>query len=188
MSAETSKKCSFINTAEALGYGCVIVQYSVDHEEEEIMGLASLNSFTSDVTDLEKLLDVDTISERVELDMAAGWVTMTVHVRSERIVPIRGSDDKMFRKSAIIVTRVIAIDLRVSKERRLFYESIVALSSEETCFSSSGNDQLRRLDAQETFRLYKAFIGFVYCDDGAAGSEDTRIDKRVEDVFRSEFG
>lgn len=128
----------------------------------------------------ENLLNLDTVSESVELDMKNGWVMMTVRVRSERIVPIRGVDD-MFRKSAVIMTRVIAIDLRVSEERRLFYESIVAMSSQE-----AGGRQ-RRLDAQETFRLYKAFMGLVEADNGTAMSEHTRIDKRVEEVVHPDL-
>ena len=155
------------------------MQVNIEHEEEEIMGpLAEGTVIDGEVDNAENLLNLDTVSETVELDMKNGWVIMTVRVRSERIVPIRGIDD-MFRKSAVIVTRVIAIDLRITAERRLFYESIVTTSTQEE--GSGGRN--RRLDPQETFRLYKAFMELVEADQGAA-NELTRVDKRIEEDSR----
>ena len=42
--------------------------------------------------------------------MAKGMAEMTVKVRCERIVPVRGAVADLFKKTSVIVTRVIEVD------------------------------------------------------------------------------
>ncbi len=53
-----------------------------------------------------------------------GKAQLAVKVRCERVVPIRGVDD-MFKKSSVIVTRLIQIDLEVTEERQRLYHRIM---------------------------------------------------------------
>ena len=50
------------------------------------------------------------------MDVDGGLARVTVRVRCERVVPIRGSVD-LYKKSAVVVTRRIEIDLTVTDER-----------------------------------------------------------------------
>ena len=80
----------------------------MDREEEEIIGPLP----AGDGGDADDLLNFDTVSEKVDLGLEGGNAVISVKVRCERIVPIRGAAD-MFKKSSVIVTRIIEIDLQV---------------------------------------------------------------------------
>jgi len=49
----------------------------------------------------------------VELSVAKGMAEMTVRVRCERIVPVRGAVADLFKKTSVLVTRVIEVCLSV---------------------------------------------------------------------------
>ncbi|CAD5124642.1 DgyrCDS12909 [Dimorphilus gyrociliatus] len=95
---------------------------NVEREEEEITG--SVSSF-------DPLLNFDTVSEKVDLCFENGIAKLQVKVRCERVVPIEGSEN-LFKKSSVIVTRLIDIDLEVTPERRKLLETILSSSTERS--------------------------------------------------------
>lgn len=105
-------------------------------------------------------------------------------MRCERIVPIRGVDD-MFKKSSVIVTRLIEIDLMATDERRRLYDYI---SSKSKTLSYGGKEANKgwksyqqQLSTKDTFKLYKTFMGMAEADEHSKKRENIRIDRRVEE-------
>ena len=95
------------------------------------------------------LSDYDTVSEQVDVEMTEDGTTavMSANVRCERTVPIRGSD-AMFKRSSVIVTKRVEVDLTVTPERRQLRELIVRRRG----FSVAG-----RLGDGDTVQLSKIF-------------------------------
>lgn len=152
--------------------GSVRQTINVEREEEEIIG--PLPNQPKEGPD--GLLNFDTISEKVDLGIQEGVANLVVKVRCERIVPIRGVED-MFKKSSVIVTRRIEIDLNATNERRNLYNNIM---------DNKGNQNgrhIRNLSNKETFKLYKAFMGLADAEEGA-NTQKVDIAQRVEDQER----
>ena len=148
----------------------------VEREEEELVGPLRGQSRSQ----VETALNIDAISERVELSMSKGMIGMQVQVRCERLVPIRGTED-MFKKSAVVVTRVIDVDMTVSAERQAMYDAAVALSTRD---GSSASGELR-LGTRDTFELYCKLMELADAVDGEGlrfGS--VHIDKELEEERR----
>jgi hypothetical protein len=100
------------------------------------------------------MTDYDTVSEQVELNVTDnGLAVITARVRCERTVPIRGSAD-MFKKSSVIVTKRIEVDLTVSSQRRTLWSVIKGT----TTTSTSGAVTSHTLNDTDTMNLYKKFM------------------------------
>ena len=110
--------------------GSVKQTNNVEREEEEILGPLPLNDAEGDMSDPEGLLNFDTISEKVDLGVLDGKAQLAVKVRCERVVPIRGVED-MFKKSSVIVTRLIQIDMEATEERQRLYSRIMRGSNQQ---------------------------------------------------------
>lgn len=135
------------------------------------------------------LLNFDTVSEKVDLGLVDGKAQVAVKVRCERIVPIRGVDD-MFKKSSVIVTRLIEIDLQATEERRRLYEHIMKGSSRNMITAGDGRKEYaldRRLNTKDTFKLYKTFMGLAEADEAGVNPRMTQIDRQVEDERRPDL-
>ncbi|ESN91485.1 hypothetical protein HELRODRAFT_189700 [Helobdella robusta] len=143
-------------------------------------------------TQVETALNVDAVSEKVELSLSNGIVTIEVKVRCERLVPIRGTSD-MFRKSAVVVTRKIEIDMTVTPERKSMYETAVALSKKQhgTQETSNKSSKCLRLSTKDTFELYCKLMEMA---DKIEGPEEgmlfgsVHIDKELEENKRLPYG
>lgn len=154
---------------------------NVEREEEEILGPLPITHADGEESATEGLLNFDTVSEKVELGIVEGRAQLTVKVRCERVVPIRGVDD-MFKKSSVIVTRLIEIDLEATAERRQLLENIMAGSSRKTLNES--RSQVRnsnRLGTQDTFQLYKTFMAMAEHEEGHSTKGQMHVEKRLED-------
>jgi hypothetical protein len=156
--------------------GSVKQTIHVDREEEEILG-----PLTTDGQNLEDMLNFDTISEKVDIGLLDGKAQLAVKVRCDRIVPIRGVED-MFKKSSVIVTRLIEIDLYVTEERRQLYENVMAKSQHGGMIDNKpakGGLIQPKLSSKDTFRLYKTFMGIAEYEEGR--KHDTlQVDSQVE--------
>ena len=146
---------------------------NVEREEEEIIGPLPADGAENP----EGMLNFDTVSEKVDLGVEDGYAKLTVKVRCERIVPIRGVED-MFKKSSVIVTRLIQIDLQATEERRRLHDRI--MRGGQKGMSSGEGGRMPKLSTKETFKLYKTFMGLAEADEGMK-KEKVHIDKRVED-------
>lgn len=154
-------------------------------EEEELIGPLQGEA----VQQVEENLNVDAISERVELNLSDGIVTIEVRVRCERLVPIRGTKD-MFRKSAVVVTRKIEIDMMVSPDRKAMYDAAVSLSKKSD-HPTNPNDNNLRLSTKDTFELYCKLMEIA--DEAGDSNEgllfgSLHIDKELEENTRLPFG
>ena len=163
--------------------GSVKQSINVEREEEEIIGPLPLNQDGSAAEGPDGLLNFDTISEKVDLGVAEGKAQLAVKVRCERVVPIRGVED-MFKKSSVIVTRLIEVDLQVTEERRQLLGSIMRASHRpaiEAGPSRGGRSyqQGGQLSTKDTFKLYKAFMGMAEAEDNR--TKQTMIEKKLED-------
>jgi len=105
------------------------------------------------------MVNVDVVSEKIDVDVDDGVARVTVRVRCERVVPIRGSSD-LFKKSAVIVTRLVEIDLTVSEERRRLYERVLERTAERQAQGGGSG----RLGTEDTFALYQALMGLADSD------------------------
>ncbi|KAI0224271.1 hypothetical protein LSAT2_024716 [Lamellibrachia satsuma] len=158
----------------------------VDREEEEIIGPLP----TGDGGDAEDLLNFDTVSEKVDLGLEGGNAVVSVKVRCVRIVPIRGAAD-MFKKSSVIVTRIIEIDLQATEERRRMYEHIMHRTASGNMLEQQAGGRRHRyeeakLSTKDTFKLYKTFMGLAEADEGMQREKMT-IDRTIEDERRPEL-
>ncbi len=165
--------------------GSVKQSINVEREEEEIIGPLPLNvaEGSSEQGPDGGLLNFDTISEKVDIGIVNGKAQLAVRVRCERVVPIRGVDD-MFKKSSVIVTRLIEIDLEVTEERRELLQNIMTASRRPAIEAGSSKLRSRRQDGRhlstkDTFKLYKAFMGMAEAEEGR--KHKTVIEKRLED-------
>ena len=157
---------------------------NVEREEEEILGPLPLNHADGTNSGPDGLLNFDTVSEKVDLGVADGIAQLAVKVRCERVVPIRGVED-MFKKSSVIVTRLIEIDLDVTPERRHLLENILRGSHQLALDDGRGGGSRHtrneaRLSTKDTFKLYKTFMGMAEMDDQQTRGE-TIVEKRLED-------
>ena len=157
---------------------------NVEREEEEIIGPMPLNHADGSDTGPDGLLNFDTVSEKVDLGVKDGKAQLAVKVRCERIVPIKGVED-IFKKSSVIVTRLIQIDLDATDETRSLYEHIMRNNNqgmiEAAPSGGSGkrrNKVEKRLSTKETFNLYKTFMGMAEHDEA---TRKTKIEHRIED-------
>lgn len=153
---------------------------NVEREEEEIIGPLPENE---DGTDPKGMLNLDIVSEKVDLGLIDGIAQVGVKVRCERIVPIRGVED-MFKKSSVIVTRLIEIDLTSTEERRRLYDNIMANSKQVVVTDAQGRKRKTgqpRLTSKQTFSLYKTFMGLAEADEDSKKHEFMQIDRRVEE-------
>ena len=163
--------------------GSVKQTINVEREEEEILGPLQVNDAEGEMSDPEGLLNFDTISEKVDLGILDGKAQLAVKVRCERVVPIRGVED-MFKKSSVIVTRLIQIDMEATEERQRLYSRIMRGSNQQMIegadsrFRSRGG--VRKLDTKETFNLYKTFMGVAEAHEGNE-RERVKIERRIED-------
>ena len=160
---------------------------NVEREEEQIIGPLAEGH------DVESMLNFDTVSEKVDLGMRDGTAQVAVKVRCERVVPILGVND-MFKKSSVIVTRLIEIDLMATDERQRLYEHIQRKSQAHTSRvangSGGGDGRYRaltsRLSNKDTFKLYKTFMTMAEADESIKSRDNIRIDRRVEEQTRPE--
>ena len=133
------------------------------------------------------MLNFDTVSEKVDLGMKDGTAQVSVKVRCERVVPILGVQD-MFKKSSVIVTRLIEIDLMATSERQRLYDHIQRKSHANNMVTANGEPRMKtssgRLSTKETFKLYKTFMGMAEADDAGKSRGNIRIDRRVEEQSR----
>ena len=83
--------------------------------------------------------------------MDNGLAVTTACVRCERTVPIKGSVD-MFKKSSVIVTKRIEVDLTVTSQRRTLWKAIKGVNTSLTGDQTSGP-----LSKADTLVLYKKF-------------------------------
>ncbi|CAD5123807.1 DgyrCDS12118 [Dimorphilus gyrociliatus] len=139
---------------------------NVEREEEEIIGPSENGT--------DPLLNYDTVSEKVDLCLRDGVAELQVKVRCERVVPIRGSDD-MFKKSSVIVTRQIDVDLEATAERRRLLKKVLR---------ASHTDQKGRvrLSTKDTFRLYRTFMGMAEQEEGFQNQKiavEEEVDERT---------
>lgn len=167
--------------------GSIKQTINVEREEEEILGPLPNGD---DGTGPDSLLNFDTISEKVDLGMTDGAAQVAVKVRCERIVPIRGVED-MFKKSSVIVTRLIEIDLMVTEERKQLYEHITNKSRNMITAGgdrsrSAGKYSQQKLSTKDTFKLYKTFMGMAEADEKGKNVDNIRIDRKIEEQNRPE--
>ena len=161
---------------------------NVEREEEEIMGPLPVNHADGSGGDPSGMLNFDTISEKVDIGLQEGVAQLAVKVRCERIVPIRGVED-MFKKSSVIVTRLIEIDLGVTEERKRLYDNVMRGGSSSRLMiegdgeSRGGLKGERKLGTKETFKLYKMFMGIAEAEEGR-NSGTLNIERRIEDEKR----
>lgn len=134
----------------------------VEKQEENIKG--------NDKNGSVPLLNFDTVSESVNLSLKDGISKLqvnTIHfyqpcssfsffkvkVKCERVIPINEKKN-YYKKSSIIVTRQIDIDLEVTKRRKGLLEKIRK--------ASHADEKGRvKLSTTDTFKLYRIFIGMA---------------------------
>ncbi len=109
-----------------------------------------------------------------------------LQVRCERVVPIRGVED-MFKKSSVIVTRLIEIDMEATEERQRLYKRIMRGHQQQAMIEGSDGRRtttswggVRKLNTQDTFNLYKTFMGVAEAAEGSE-RERVKIERRIED-------
>ena len=161
---------------------------NVEREEEEIMGPLPVNHADGSGGDPSGMLNFDTVSEKVDVGLSDGVAQLAVKVRCERVVPIRGVED-LFKKSSVIVTRLIEIDLGVTEERKRLYDNVMRgggnaqmmLEGEGGTSSHRLNSKgERKLGTKETFKLYKMFMGIAEHEEGKR-HDQLNIEQRIED-------
>jgi hypothetical protein len=92
-----------------------------------------------------------------------GLATTTARVRCERTVPIRGSAS-LWKKSSIIVTKRIEVDLTVTPARRRLLSIIKGVHS---TVSDDTEDEIAKeirgcpLSKADTIELYKSFMSLA---------------------------
>lgn len=157
---------------------------NVEREEEEIIGPLPEGEDGSD-----GMLNFDTVSEKVDMGIVDGVAQVAVKVRCERVVPIRGIED-MFKKSSVIVTRLIEIDLTATEERRRLYDHVMRGSTNQHDMLTESGEHARsgrksgaqhKLTTKQTFNLYKTFMGLAEADEKGKKREHMQIDRHVEE-------
>jgi len=107
------------------------------------------------------------VDEKVEMDVKDGKAVVITKVKSEKIVPILGTEE-IFKKSSVIVTRRIEINLMVTPQRKSLYELIVKKQKSDDGGEYRGrrgsSNQLRGLTESETEELYRVFTGLAELD------------------------
>jgi len=102
----------------------------------------------------------------VQVDMMVtdnGMAITTSRVRCERAVPIRGSDD-MFKKSSVLVTKRIEVDLMVTPARQRLWKLIKGVHttvSDDDPASSLEQPSEGLLSKTDTFALYNKFLSLA---------------------------
>jgi hypothetical protein len=138
----------------------------VDHEESDIKGEPHLHHADGSDATARDLLTFDTVSEDVNLGVKDGVAQVEVKVRCERVSPIEGSFN-MWRKSAVIITRLIQIDLEASEERRELYRKILNNELGKPMIDNKPASQPtfvngeKILDKKQTFHVYSALMGIA---------------------------
>jgi len=163
--------------------GSVKQTINVEREEEEILGPLPITHADGEESAADGLLNFDTVSEKVELGIVQGKAQLTVKVRCERVVPIRGVDD-MFKKSSVIVTRLIDIDMEATRERRHLLDNIMSGASKRTLNESTGHvrhSSQKMLNTKDTFQLYKTFMAMAEAEEGRDTKGQMHVEKRLED-------
>ena len=144
-------------------------RFDVEREDDEIVGPLDSTGNPA-ASSSSSMLNVDVVSEKIDVDVSDGVARVTVRVRCERVVPIRGSAD-LLKKSAVVVTRRVEIDLTVTEERRRLYDRVLDRQA-----NSSG----RRLGTEDTFALYKALMGLADSDQ-TASRERLHIERLLDE-------
>ena len=146
---------------------------NIDREEEEIDGKLYLQHADGSGADASGLLNFDTVGEKVNIGVNKGLGQIEVKVRCERIVPMLGNPD-MWKKTSVIVTRVIDIDLG-SDERRAALNDRILKHGKPMIMGSrqvgrhTHITQEKKLNTKETFNVYKALMGIAEKDDKSKG-------------------
>jgi len=149
-------------------------KFDVHREDDEIIGPFSMQSATA-ADDAASMVNVDVVSEKIDVHVDDGVAIVRVRVRCERIVPIRGSTE-LYKKSAVIVTRLFEIDLLVTDERRRLYERVLERSAERRASS----DQDGQLGTEDTFALYKALMSLAD-NDQTSSRERLHIERLLDE-------
>lgn len=149
-------------------------KFDVHREDDEIIGPLQKQGAAAD--DPASMVNVDVVSEKIDVALDDGVARVTLRVRCERIVPIRGSSD-LYKKSAVVVTRVIGIDLTVTEERRRLYQRAL-----ERTVGRQAQDG-GTLATEDTFALYKALMGLA--DRGQTASRERLHIERLLDEQRT---
>lgn len=151
-------------------------RFDVHREEDEFIGPLQTEDSSAGVNPAA-MVNVDVISEKIDVGVQDGLARVTVRVRCERVVPIRGASD-LYKKSAVIVTRLIEIDLTVTDERRRLYERVLERTEEQ----GQG-----RLGTEDTFALYKVLMGLADSDQ-TASKERLHIERLLDEQRASVAG
>ena len=160
---------------------------NVDREDEEIHGDVLLEHADGTATTTEDLLNFDTITENVNLGMRDGTAEVQIKVRCERIVPMIRDD--MYRKSSIIVTRNITIDLAATEERKLLYKNILRGINKPMLNDKAENNwgmtskpvgDNKNLSMRETFKVYKQLMGIADTESPSHKHGDLIMERRME--------
>jgi len=101
----------------------------------------------------------DKVEDQMDLDVKDGTAILTARVRSEKIVPIQGTRD-LFKKSSVIVTRRIEVDLWVTPQRKSLHEMIVRRQREGRSHHNP-DDIIRGFTKKETEQLYRVFMSLT---------------------------
>jgi len=113
-------------------------------------------------------LDYIKVDEQIDMDVANGQAVLTARVRSEKIVPIVGTKE-MFKRSSVIITKVIKVDLTVTPQRKSLYELIVRRTSEAGSLNNGfavrpTPNAMPGLTKEETSELYRVFMALAEQD------------------------
>jgi len=107
------------------------------------------------------------VDEKVDMDVKDGKALLITKVKSAKVVPILGTDE-MFKKTSVIVTRRIEINLMVTPQRKSLYELIVKRQKSDDGRGGQrergSHNLLRGLTESESEELYRVFLGLAELD------------------------
>lgn len=113
-----------------------------------------------DYEDSSPLDDYDKVDEKVELELKDEGAVLIAKVRSEKITPILGTKD-MWKRSSVIVTRRIQVNLSSTPHRRQLYDLIAERAK------MGGRDVLSACAEKEKSELYRVFMGLAELEKAA---------------------
>jgi len=154
---------------------------NVQRLEDEILNSLPLppliqpESVTSQVGDaqlpkgVQSPLDYTMIDEQIDLEVKDdGRALLTARVRSEKVTPLLGTE-VMYKKSALIITKILEVDLTVTPQRRSLHELLmirlnVGNVESSKMAASSGYKQTKAtedLTQDEKKQIYRVFLGLA---------------------------
>ncbi|XP_074651457.1 uncharacterized protein LOC141906146 [Tubulanus polymorphus] len=162
----------------------------VDREEEEIIGEPHLVHADGTIPSLDSIETFDSVSENVELGVKNGRAQVEVKVRCERTIPIWGTMD-MWRKTAVIITRIIEIDLESNEESREWYKNMMSRPRGQAMIadgSSTGSFDAddRLLSRRETFNVYSELMGLASKHEHAGPAGRSALLRRPSEILSIE--